>query len=154
MVGLPGEFVAAALGVGGAISVVACVQDCRSRRISNWLCLWLLAAGLVGRGLFFGFGGFGTAMLGVLVGFLLLVVPFGLGMMGGGDLKFLAAWGAWLGPVAVIWAVVVAFVVGALMAVGIRVWSRSGDPGRRTVPYGVALSVGSVVALVNGVRVL
>lgn len=42
------------------------------------------------------------SLLGILTAFALLILPFALGAVGGGDLKLMAGIAAWVGPVPVI----------------------------------------------------
>jgi len=72
--------------------------DARTRRIPNYLTL---ATALAGLGFQFGahgWSGLGQGFLGLGVGFALLIGFFLKGGMGAGDVKALAALGAWLGP--------------------------------------------------------
>jgi prepilin peptidase CpaA len=72
--------------------------DAKTRRIPNYLTL---AAALSGLGYQFGahgWHGLGQGFLGLCVGFALLIGFFLKGGMGAGDVKALAALGAWLGP--------------------------------------------------------
>lgn len=72
--------------------------DARSRRIPNYLTL---TAALSGLGFQFGahgWSGLGQGVLGLGVGFALMVGFYLKGGMGAGDVKALAALGAWLGP--------------------------------------------------------
>ena len=64
---------------------------------------------------------------------------------GGGDLKLLAALGAWLGPYGVFGALAVAAVVGALFTVARTLWTR-GDL-REALPFGPFLMMGGVWVL-------
>ncbi len=81
--------------------VLACWMawgDARTRRIPNYLTL---ATALSGLGFQFGahgWPGLGQGFLGLCVGFALLIGFFLKGGMGAGDVKALAALGAWLGP--------------------------------------------------------
>ncbi len=45
-------------------------------------------------------------------------VPFALRGLGGGDVKLLAALGAWVGPTDVIWVALYTGVAGGLLAIG------------------------------------
>ena len=81
-----------------AISTVACATDLRSRRIPNWLTFGAAVAGGVSQWATHGVAGLGAASLGWLTGCALFFVPFALGGMGAGDVKLVAALGAWLGP--------------------------------------------------------
>ena len=89
------------------VALVACVTDIRSRRIPNVLTFGAAVAGLLfhlatgGRD-----AGFDSAM-GYLAGTALFLPFFLLGGMGAGDIKLLAALGAWIGPHDVLWLAVV-----------------------------------------------
>jgi prepilin peptidase CpaA len=78
----------------------AAAVDVRSRRIPNWLSFSLVLTGL-GQSVTWcrTVDGPSEAFLGLLTGFALTFVLFGLGALGGGDVKLLAGIGAWLGPV-------------------------------------------------------
>ena len=84
-----------------ALLVWAAVSDVRTRLIRNWLTVSLMLGGLLQSCFAGGTVRPGAAALGLLVGFGLLIVPFALGALGGGDVKLLAGIGAWVGPTAV-----------------------------------------------------
>jgi prepilin peptidase CpaA len=74
------------------------VFDVRSRRVPNVLTAALLVTGLLASALHIGAPSLLSSALGVLVG-LVIWLPFWLmGMLGAGDVKFFAAACAWLGP--------------------------------------------------------
>lgn len=75
----------------------ATVSDLKYYKIYNALTLPLLSAGLLFHLLSSGLGGLGQSTVGMLFGFGLLFVPYLIGVIGGGDVKMLAAIGAWLG---------------------------------------------------------
>ena len=106
---------AIAMGVG----MTACVTDLRSRRIPNVLTFGAAGAALVYGAVTGGWTGLGNAALGWLIGALAFIVPFALGGLGGGDVKLLAAIGAWLGPAGAIWVALYAGVAGGVMAIGV-----------------------------------
>lgn len=85
--------------------------DYAQRRVPNWLNAALLLTGLALQAAYFGWGGVGLGLLGALVGFGLLIVPWMMHGMGAGDVKLMAAIGAFLGP----WLTLVSFCVGALL---------------------------------------
>lgn len=89
--------------------------DYAQRRVPNWLNAAIAATGLVLQGLCFGWygpqGGVGWGLLGLLVGFGVLILPWLMHGMGAGDVKLMAAIGCWLGP----WLTLVSFAVGALV---------------------------------------
>lgn len=78
--------------------VWAAAEDVLTRRIRNVLAFSVAASGLVQSFLPLHTVTPGDAALGFLAGFALMLLPFALGGMGGGDVKLLAAIGAWLGP--------------------------------------------------------
>jgi prepilin peptidase CpaA len=80
-----------------AASVVAAVTDVRAFRIPNWLTLPLLVCGLLYQLVAAGLPGLGAGLAGAVFGLAVLVPFYALGGMGAGDVKLLAAVGAWLG---------------------------------------------------------
>lgn len=78
-------------------AALAAAWDLRARRIPNRLSGSALCAalGLSSCGLGVSLD---QAALGTVLGFAALFIPFALGVVGGGDLKFVAVIGAWLGP--------------------------------------------------------
>ena len=80
------------------IALIACVTDLRSRRIPNVLTFAAALAGLAFHTINGGLNGSLVSLAGWTVGLLAFLAPFALGGMGGGDIKLVAALGAWLGP--------------------------------------------------------
>ena len=74
------------------------VGDVRTRRIPNYLTLGAALAGLGFQFGTHGWAGVGQGFLGLCVGFSLMIGFYLKGGMGAGDVKALAALGAWLGP--------------------------------------------------------
>src|SRR5262249_49681106 len=84
------------------IVLVACATDLPSRRIPNVLTFGSAAAGMVFALATSGMAGLGMSVAGWLIGCALFLPLFLLRGMGAGDVKLLAALGAWLGPASVI----------------------------------------------------
>ena len=82
-----------------AIGLTAVVCDLRTRRIPNVLTLGGAALALVAGLTAGGASGLAQAVGGWLLGAILFFPFFALGGMGAGDVKLIAALGAWLGPV-------------------------------------------------------
>jgi prepilin peptidase CpaA len=99
------------------IGIVACAFDIRTRRIPNVLTFSAALAGLLFHVVQAGAAGAQLAAGGWVVGLLLLLPYFALGGMGGGDVKLVAALGAWLGPSHAFWVAVYAGLVGGVFAV-------------------------------------
>jgi prepilin peptidase CpaA len=98
------------------IGFAGCVTDVRSRRIPNLLTFGAAAGGLVFHTIAGGSGGFVQAAAGWLVGAAMFFVPFALGGLGGGDVKLLAALGAWVGPADAFWMAMYAGMAGGVLA--------------------------------------
>jgi prepilin peptidase CpaA len=99
-----------------AVALVACVIDLRERRIPNWLTFGAAIAGVLfqlGTG---GVDGLRTAALGWVVGAAIFFLPFALGGLGAGDIKLLAALGAWIGPMDILWLSVYTGIAGMVLA--------------------------------------
>ena len=76
----------------------AAVSDLQRFQVRNSVTFPLLLSGLAFRWVDAGPPGLELSLLGVLSGVLLLLWPYLRGAIGGGDLKLLAAVGAWTGP--------------------------------------------------------
>jgi prepilin peptidase CpaA len=100
-----------------AVGAAACVTDLQSRKIPNWLTFGAAGAALVFHTMAPTGGGFMVAMAGWFCGVLIMFVPFALRGLGAGDVKLVAALGAWLGPMNAIWLGLYAGVAGFVMSV-------------------------------------
>lgn len=80
---------------------------------SGGVSVWLLPAGVVS-GIV---DGLAFSIVGLIVGLALGIPLFGLGMAGAGDGKLLAAIGAWVGPLLILWVLLAASVVMLGLAV-------------------------------------
>jgi prepilin peptidase CpaA len=81
-----------------ALLTWAAIEDVHSRKIRNWLTFSLMLTGLIQSFIPHGSVTPLGSMLGFFTGFALVTPMFMLSAVGGGDLKLLAAVGAWLGP--------------------------------------------------------
>jgi prepilin peptidase CpaA len=104
-------------GAALVIGAAACITDLHSRRIPNWLTFGAAAAAFA-----FHFANGGQAAVqhaaaGWATGLFLFMPLFLLGGMGAGDVKLLAALGAWLGPGAAFWLALYASMAGGVLAV-------------------------------------
>lgn len=80
-----------------AVLAIAVYTDWRWRRIYNWLTLPALLVGLVLSLVFAGTQGLLMSLAGAGCAFVVFLLLFVFGGMGGGDLKLMTAIGAWLG---------------------------------------------------------
>ncbi len=100
-----------------AIGAAACVTDFRSRRIPNLLTFGASAAAVVFWAVTAGLSGAGWSVAGWAVGCAVFMPWFLLGGMGAGDVKLLAALGAWAGPSAAVWMALYAGIAGGVFAI-------------------------------------
>jgi prepilin peptidase CpaA len=104
-------------GAALIIGTAACVTDLHSRRIPNWLTFGAAAAAFA---FHFANGGQAAAQHaagGWVTGLFLFMPLFLLGGMGAGDVKLLAALGAWLGPADAFWLAIYSSMAGGVMAI-------------------------------------
>lgn len=156
----------------GALLLLAALWDLRSRRIPNWLVIVLASGGLIFsmlalppvRGIAHGSGG-------ILIGLVLWMPLYAIGVLGAGDVKLFAASGAWLGPSGVLQAALLSALAGGVLAgvcllmrgpVTNAIWGLAAWAPRRSrvtegfvvgrvlaassLPYGVALATGAALA--------
>lgn len=100
-------------------------SDFRRHRVPNWLNGSILLAGLVFQMSLAGWSGLATGMAGAGVGFALLFVFWMMRAMGAGDVKFMAAIGAWLGPAMTFQAVLAGGLIGGVLAAAMILHQRN-----------------------------
>ncbi|MBW8743778.1 MAG: prepilin peptidase [Sphingomonas sp.] len=136
-----------------ALLVTAAVTDIKSRIISNRLNAviallavpWWFAIHLTGYEILFQVG----VALGV---FTLFAICFALGMMGGGDVKLLAALGLWLPLTRLLVMIEVMALAGGLLTVGILIAHKLRKaPGKPEIPYGVAIVGAALLIVANDI---
>jgi prepilin peptidase CpaA len=109
---MPSAPIVAALVIG----LAAVVCDLRTRRIPNVLTLGAAGAGLLFALAVNGLGGLGWSLAGWAVGCAIFLPVFLLGGLGAGDVKLMAALGAWLGPLTVLWIAAYGAIAGGVLA--------------------------------------
>ena len=107
------------------VVVAAAVIDIRSRRIPNWLSLPYLVAGVVVSAYWGGMTGLGSSIAGIGLATVVVGILWYLRGMGMGDLKLLAAVGAWVGPGQLLLALVATGIAGGFLALGYALWHGS-----------------------------
>ncbi|MHB0960822.1 MAG: A24 family peptidase [Pirellulaceae bacterium] len=132
--------------VASLAALIAAATDVSKYKVYNLLTLPLVAGGLLyhslapmGSGLAYSAGGIGS-------GFCLLILPYALGGLGAGDVKFLAGIGAWVGPDVILPILLVAcFATGvysAILIVQLR--------GLKGIVHNIRFLLHSLVAHVSG----
>lgn len=84
---------------GGCMVILtaAFITDLRWMRIPNWISVFALTTGLLARSLVSGGHGLLFALTGAAAGFAVLLLLYGVGAVGAGDVKLFAGIGAWTG---------------------------------------------------------
>ncbi len=151
--------------------------DLRYQKVPNWLNLFIILSGFTAQAVFHGWMGLWQGLLGMLVGFGLLIIPWLMHAMGAGDVKLMAGIGVWLGPALTLQAfcvgAVLAGVIAMVMIIAGRRWWHAyfnlslimtklrsfktafSDFGSvkvlqstsQLLPYGVPLSIGALVVM-------
>lgn len=103
------------------VLIVCSFTDLIYRKIYNAVLLPALLFALVYSIYIGGWTGLGQSVLGLLVGILILILPFAKGGMGAGDVKFLGVIGAFKGVTFVLYSAVGMGLAGGLIALG--TWS-------------------------------
>ncbi len=96
---------------------IASFMDLRWGRIFNAYTAPLWLSGLIVSSVMGGWPGFGDALTGSAIALVLYGILFALGAMGGGDVKFLMALGAWGGRNYVIEVALLGILVGGILGV-------------------------------------
>jgi prepilin peptidase CpaA len=111
------------LGMLVALLVVAGVVDYRSYRIPNWLSMGGALVGLVSSTLVAAqpLDGFMWALAGLAAGLAALIPFYAVRVMGAGDVKLMAAVGAFLGFPAILYAVLFTFITGGVAALAFAI---------------------------------
>jgi prepilin peptidase CpaA len=100
-----------------SVASIACVTDVWTHRIPNVLTFGAAAAAMVFHTFAPSGHGIVSAIEGWLVGAALMFLPFALRGLGAGDVKLVAALGAWLGPVNALWLAVYAMIAGGVLSI-------------------------------------
>src|SRR4029453_1349383 len=102
--------------VVGILLAVACLSDLRTRRIPNVLTMSAAAGAVLFHLATAGWAAAGWRGAGLFLGAVLFFPMFVLRGMGAGDVKLLAAIGAWLGPGQVAIVALATSIAGGLIA--------------------------------------
>ena len=154
---------------------VLCAKDLRTRRLPNAWTLGGLAAGLALQAGWSGLSGFVDGLSAAGICILFLLIPFLVRAAGAGDLKMLAACGAFVGMKSVLLLLLCVSFAGFFVAVGMLVTRKVGaarlkhafrtlfdwrydrkaglaalppkeDEGNR-IPFGLAIALGTLATL-------
>jgi prepilin peptidase CpaA len=109
--------IAAPLVTASLILFAGVIDDLRSRKVHNWLFLGCTALAVIVNFSIGGWSGLNTALLGFVAGFLILLPLVLLKIIGAGDMKLFAAFGAIAGWSAVINVAILSLIWGAIFGI-------------------------------------
>ena len=140
---MQGLFANLLVAILAALLIVVAVGDVRARLIPNWLNLAIALTAIP----FWWLSGYAlwpqiAIQIVLAVGiFLFFATLFRFGMMGGGDVKLLAALALWLPLASMVKLLVIMSIAGGVLALAMlaRKW-RSNTEEKTEVPYGVAIA--------------
>src|SRR5918998_1785069 len=155
------------------LAIIITYYDVRYRRIPNAFVLATLASGLIVNTIYGGFKGALVSLAGCAIAFILMFILHVFGAMGAGDVKLFAAIGSLIGTQLVLPTFLVVILTGGALALLLMLhtgavratmhrvlqilvgllpgWEvpRFSVPSdrRHTIPYGVAITFGSLISL-------
>ena len=134
-----------------ALFAAAAATDARERRIPNALSVGLALVGLarIATALVTGDAALPLAAdLAAAVGvFALAAVAFRFGLLGGGDVKLLAAGALWLGAASLVPYLLTTILAGGVLALLFIAWKlvTGGSAKGPSLPYGIAIAAGGIL---------
>lgn len=150
---------------------ISLYTDLKERRILNAVTFPTIIIGIIIHTYSSGLTGLAFSAKGMGIGIALLLIPFIMGGMGAGDVKLLGAIGALKGSVFLLHSFVFTCLAGGLIALFVIIKSRkfketkdrltnlilfkninslSKDEYHHSFPYGVAIFIGTITALLRG----
>ena len=135
----------------GCALAAAAIEDAARLRISNVISLAVLLAAILAA-ILVGHGPLWKNLVAFAAVLALGTAAFSAGWLGGGDVKLLAAFAAWLDFMSAVWFVAFVFLAGGLVATFYLLirWltgrrKEAAAPAR--VPYGIAIALGAFAML-------
>src|SRR5271165_3189340 len=160
--------------VAAIFAVVAAILDLRQHRIPNWLTYPGIILGFVFRGAFMGWKGLATALAGCLLAGGVMFLFFVVRAMGAGDVKIMAAIGAFVGPSNAVEVLLATAICGGVLAIAYALYRKRmistlknlasvlrfhawagvqahpevnlDNPEALRMPYGLAIALGTLYA--------
>lgn len=102
-----------------AAVLIAAVTDVWKFKVYNALTVPLMVGGLIYHTATAGWAGLATSAMGLLFGFAILLIFYAMGGMGAGDVKLMAAIGAWLGMPMTFYVFIASGLAGGVYAIAL-----------------------------------
>ncbi|QLC24503.1 peptidase [Parasphingopyxis algicola] len=84
--------------------------------------------------------------------FLMFTFAFAIGAMGGGDVKMIGALALWMTPMQLPVMLIVMAIAGGVLTLAMLIHHRrSGKTGKPEIPYGIAIAIGGLWVVMNGI---
>ncbi len=115
-----------------AVIAVCAITDVMYGKIFNKITYPAVLLGLIVNAML-GMKSFQSSVIGMLVAFILFLIVFMIGGLGGGDVKLMAAIGAIKGYPFVMYAAFYSALVGGLMSIAIMIWKGKFLRGMRNI---------------------
>ncbi|MDV2580755.1 A24 family peptidase [Alkalibacillus haloalkaliphilus] len=155
------------------ILVISFITDIHKRKILNIITLPSMLFGVGYHTYINGLEGLSLSLLGLLVGFGILLIPFLVGGIGAGDVKLMAAIGALMGAQFVFYAFLLTAVIGGIISLFLMLKNRTlfpffkrvyfkliykqqladlTEPRKKhiSIPYGVPIVLGTFIVMFWG----
>lgn len=167
------SILAVKLSILSVLAVLIIYYDVKYRRIPNLVVICGLISGLVANASYFGWAGVLSSLEGGFIAFLPMLALHLFGAMGAGDVKLFGAIGAVIGAKTILPTMFIVIMIGGMLGVYTMLRSRRVFstlhgvlrifvgllPGwemprfslpsdrKHTIPYGVAITVGSLISV-------
>ena len=107
-----------------AMVLTAAIWDLKSRRIPNWLSLTGIILGVALNSFLYGLAGLKESLEGMGMAFGIYFVLYLIRAMGAGDVKLMAAVGAFVGPANWFYIFLITAVLGGVIALAVLAWHK------------------------------
>lgn len=130
-----------------AVLLAASWTDWKYRKIPNILLFISFVISILLHVIYQGTNGLLFSLLGTIVGFALLVIPYCMGGIGAGDVKLLMVVGSFGGIKVVIYSFCLGAIAGGIIASGVYLFNLVLNKNINSLPYGIPLSIGTIAYL-------
>jgi len=105
-------------------SAIAAFTDVWNFKVYNLLTIPLMASGLAYHAMLSGTPGLVASLAGLVFSLGVFLIPYSLGAIGAGDVKFMAGVGAWLGSAGIVYVTLCGCLLTGVYSVGVILYHR------------------------------